>query len=98
MPVKRIQPIGNSRGIILTSELKAAGLEEIVEVTVRGNEIVIGPPQRNLAPTPAQKPGKNRQSRREAMESTMSQYESALRRLADAGSQDGQVDGQMKVR
>jgi antitoxin component of MazEF toxin-antitoxin module len=83
MPVKQIQRVGNSNGVILTSELKAAGLGglgDAVEVTVRGNEIVI----RHAKLNAAQKPGKNRQTRRDALESTMNQYDDTMRRLADA--------------
>lgn len=82
MPItRRIQKIGNSKGLILTAEMLAhLGVEDQVTVTYEANRIVLS------APTPGAKlmPGRNRQSREDAMRSTFSQYEEAMQRLADA--------------
>jgi antitoxin component of MazEF toxin-antitoxin module len=82
MPIiRRIQKIGNSKGVILTGDMLAhLGVEDLVAVTYEADRIVLS------APTPGAKltPGRNRQSREDAMRSTFSQYEGALQRLADA--------------
>lgn len=82
MPITRkIQRIGNSRGLILTSEMLAhLGVEDQVTITYEAGCIVL------RAPAPGAKltPGRHRQRRDEAMGSTLVQYEQALQRLASA--------------
>ena len=82
MPItRRIQKIGNSKGLILTSEMLAhLGVEDQVAVTYEAGRLVLSAP----APGAKLTPGRNRQSKEDAMRSTFSQYESALRRLTDA--------------
>ena len=77
---RKIQKLGNSKGLILTNEMLAhLGVEDRVTVTYETGRIVLTAP----APDAKLTPGRNRQSREEAMHSTLSQYEDALQRLAD---------------
>ena len=82
MPVtRRIQKIGNSKGIILTAEMLAhLGVEDQVTVTFETDRIALSAP----APGAKLSPGRRRQSNEDAMASTLSQYEGALQRLAEA--------------
>jgi antitoxin component of MazEF toxin-antitoxin module len=81
MPITRkIQKIGNSKGVILTSEMLAhLGVEDRITITYEADRIVL------TAPAPGAKltPGRNRQRKQEAMRSTLAQYENALQRLAE---------------
>jgi antitoxin component of MazEF toxin-antitoxin module len=82
MPITRkIQKIGNSKGVILTSEMLAhLGVEDQVTITYEADRIVLS------APVPGARltPGRNRQRKEDAMCSTFAQYEGALQRLAEA--------------
>lgn len=76
---RRIQKIGNSRGLILTSEMMDhLGVLEQVSVTFETGRIVLTAP----APEARLVPGRRRQSRAEAVEATLAQYGEALQRLA----------------
>lgn len=81
MPItRRIQKIGNSRGVILTGDMLAhLGVEDQVAITFEAGRIVLSapPPGTRLAP------GRNRQSKADAVRSTFTQYEGALQRLAE---------------
>lgn len=81
MPVtRRIQKVGNSRGLILTSDMLAhLGVEDHVIVTYETGRLVLSAP----APDSKLAPGRNRQSKAEAMRATFEQYEDTLQRLAD---------------
>ena len=82
MPItRRIQRIGNSKGIILTSEMLAhLGVEDQVTVTYETGRIVLSAPTQGAKLTP----GRNRQRKDDAMHSTFAQYDGALQRLAEA--------------
>ena len=76
---RTLQRIGNSRGLVITrTMMDHLGVTDSVEVTMEEGRIVISPPK-GVSP-------RGRQSFKEAMESTFSQYDSAIARLADAGS------------
>lgn len=89
MPVtRRIQKLGNSRGVILTNEMLAhLGVEDQVVITYETGRIVLTAPDSGSRLVP----GRNRQSKADAMRSTFAQYEETLQRLADVpGSEDSQ--------
>jgi len=75
---RTLQRIGNSRGLVITrTMMDHLGVTDAVEVTMEEGRIVITPPKGTEA--------RRRQSFEEAMEGTFSQYDSAIRRLSDAG-------------
>lgn len=83
-PVTRnVQRIGNSRGLILTSELRALGIDEAAEVSMTEDTILIR--RANVAASTRPRIARNRQTFEDATEATLSQYETALARLGDAG-------------
>jgi antitoxin component of MazEF toxin-antitoxin module len=89
---RRIQKVGNSKGLILTNEMLAhLGVEDQVTVTYETGRLVL------TAPEPGAKlaPGRNRQSKAEALRSTFDQYDEALQRLADVPASPGaqETDG-----
>ena len=86
MLTRKLQKIGNSKGIILTNDMLAhLGLEDRVVITFQEDSIVLRAPASESKLTP----GRNRQSKEDAMRSTFEQYDVALQRLADASSELG---------
>src|SRR4051794_10391359 len=82
---RRIQKVGNSRGVILTSDMLAhLGVEDLVEVTFETGRLVLTAPPQDAK----RRPGPRRQSKKEAMRATFDQYESALQQLADVPGAD----------
>lgn len=82
---RRIQKIGNSKGVILSSEMLAhLGVEDQVTVTYEAGRIVLS------APVPGAKltPGRHRQSKEEALRSTFAEFAEALQRLAEPPDAD----------
>lgn len=81
MPITRkIQKIGNSKGVILTGDMLAhLGVEDQVAITFETGRLVLSAPGSHAQLTP----GRNRQSKEEAMCSTFEQYGEALQRLAE---------------
>ncbi len=74
---RTLQRIGNSKGLVLTrTMLEHLGVTDAVEVTLEEGRIVITAPH---GPAP------RRQSFEEAKDATFDQYDSAMKRLADAG-------------
>lgn len=87
---RRIQRIGNSRGVILTTEmLEHLGVEDQVEVTFETGRLVLTAP----SPEARLRPGPNRQSATEAMRATFAQYEDAMQQLADVPRPYASADG-----
>jgi len=83
-PITRnVQRIGNSRGLILTGELRALGIDEAAEISMTEDTILIR--RANPTQTAGLRPGRRPQSFENAAESTLTQYADALARLADAG-------------
>ncbi|MFN3648820.1 MAG: hypothetical protein ACK47B_04490 [Armatimonadota bacterium] len=77
---RRIQKVGNSKGLILTSDMLAhLGVDDQVTITYETGRIVLSAP----AAAARLAPGRNRQSKTEAMRATFDQYEDALQRMAE---------------
>ena len=82
---RKIQKIGNSRGVILTTDMLAhLGVEDEVEVTYETGRLVLTAPSGNAK----LRPGPNLQSKAEAMRSTFAQYDTTLQRLAGVPNPD----------
>jgi len=75
---RNVQKIGNSKGLILTSELQLIGADGQVEIEVHGDRIVI-----KATKNPRLTPGPNRQTRDEATRSTFAEYGTTLKRLGE---------------
>jgi antitoxin component of MazEF toxin-antitoxin module len=79
MTIKNLQRIGNSSGVILpTTMLEQLGVEKdgAVVLRVEGNQIIITSAPNGL------RHGSKPQRFRDAMDSTLSQYDDALHQLA----------------
>jgi antitoxin component of MazEF toxin-antitoxin module len=72
---RRLQKIGNSKGVVLTrTMIEHLGVQETIEITMEEGRIILTVPQ--VSP--------RRQSFEEAKNATFAQYGDALQRLADA--------------
>jgi antitoxin component of MazEF toxin-antitoxin module len=73
---RRIQKIGNSRGLVLDrTMLEHLGVTTEVEVNMEQGRIILTAPQAS---------SRQRQSFEDAKNSTFAQYDTAMQRLADA--------------
>jgi len=76
--LRNLQKFGNSRGIILTSDmLDHLGVETSVDITLEAGKIVITAPAAGAVVS-----RRRRQSFREAADATLKQYDIALENLA----------------
>ena len=88
--VRRLQKVGNSRGIILTSDmLDHLGIKDSIQIDLADGVVILRAPAAD-ATLSRIRPGPNRQNHRDALIDTFDQYDGTLRRLSAAP--DGNED------